>query len=227
MTSPTIIELKNIDPDDIGDVLQKAEKSFGFHFGDTELKDVKTFGELCDIITNKVQGDNSIDCTTQQAFYKLRDTIATTLHVNKSTLLTVDTRLRDLFPKKHRRQQIKAIESALGFQTKVLRPKHWIMTSLFLLLLASFVGLFFYWQTGLAGLTFSIAGFWLSDRLGNELDLTTVGELAEKFAREHYKQVRRNPATVNRTEIAKKVIELFMTDLDLEENVLTREATFE
>src|SRR5947207_1072660 len=102
MTRPTIIELKNIDPDDIGEELQKVEKSFGFHFSDTELKDVKTYGELCDIITNKVQGDNFIDCTTQQAFYKLRDAIVVTLHVNKS-VLAVDTRLKDLFPKKQRR----------------------------------------------------------------------------------------------------------------------------
>lgn len=57
MSLPDTIELKNIDPEDVGDVLRKVEKSFGFKFGDTELKDVKTFGELCDIITNKVRGD--------------------------------------------------------------------------------------------------------------------------------------------------------------------------
>jgi NRPS condensation-like uncharacterized protein len=51
MSSPSIIELKDIDPEDIADVLQKVEKSFGFQFGDIELKDVMTFGEFCDIIT--------------------------------------------------------------------------------------------------------------------------------------------------------------------------------
>ena len=35
-------ELSNVDPDDISDVLVKVEKSFGFKFGNTELKDVKT-----------------------------------------------------------------------------------------------------------------------------------------------------------------------------------------
>ena len=78
MTSLTTIELKNIDPEDVGDVLKKVEKSFGFKFGDTELKDVKTFGELCDIITYKVQGDSTNDCTTQQAFYKLKTAISVT-----------------------------------------------------------------------------------------------------------------------------------------------------
>jgi hypothetical protein len=225
MSSPITIQLKNIDPEDIGDVLQKVEKSFGFKFGETDLKDVKTFGEVCDIITNRVQDDNSSDCTTQQAFYKLRDAIAATQSINKS-ILTVDARLQDLFPKKQRWQQINAVESVLGFQTKILRPKHWITTFLALLLLASFVGLFFYWQAGMVGLAFSIAGFWFSERLGKELDLSTLGELAEKIAREHYKNVRRNPATINRNEVAEKVKELFIIDLDLEEKVLTRESTF-
>src|SRR5215470_10735125 len=52
------IELKNVDSGDIEDVLKKVEKSFDFQFGETELKNVKTFGELCDIITTKVQGVN-------------------------------------------------------------------------------------------------------------------------------------------------------------------------
>lgn len=225
MSSLTTIELKNIDPDDVGDVLQKVEKSFGFQFGETELKDVKTFGELCDIITNKVQGDSSNDCTTQQAFYKLREAITATLHIDKSSL-TIDTRLQDLFPRKHRREQIKVLESILGFQTKVLRPKHWVTTSLFILLLASIGGLFFYWQVGLAGLLLSIVTLRVSDKFGKEFDLTNVGELAQKLAREHYTYVRRNPAAVNRTEITENVKELFMKDLDLEENVLTREAMF-
>ena len=225
MNSPTTIELKNIDPEDIGDVLQKVAKSFSFQFGDSELKDVKTFGELCDITISKVEGDNCNDCTTQQAFDKVREAIAMKLNIEKSTL-TVDTRLQELFPEKDRLKQIKVVESVLGFQTKVLRPKHWITTLLVLLLLAFFIVLFLYWRVGLLGLMFSIAGLFISDRLSREFDIKTLGELAEKIAREHYKQVRRNPAKINRGEITKKIKELFMKDLGLEENALTRETTF-
>lgn len=103
MTDLDTYELCNIDPEDISDVLVKVEKSFGFKFGDTELKDTKTFGELCDIITSKVQGVNSNDCTTQQAFYKLRNAIADTLQIDK-TGITPDTDLQKLFPKNIRRQ---------------------------------------------------------------------------------------------------------------------------
>lgn len=86
MTDFETFELCNVDPDDISDVLIKIEKSFGFRFGDTELKDVKTFGELCDIITSKVPGENSSDCTTQQAFYKVRNAIADVLLLDKASL---------------------------------------------------------------------------------------------------------------------------------------------
>ena len=80
--SDSTFELKNVDSEDLEDVLVMIEKSFDFKFETAELKDVETFGHLCDIITNKVQGNNIDDCTTQQAFYKLRDAIASSLYVD-------------------------------------------------------------------------------------------------------------------------------------------------
>jgi hypothetical protein len=225
MTSPITIELKNIDPEDVGDVLQRIEKSFGFKFGDTELKDVKTFGELCDIITHKVQGDNSNDCTTQQAFYKLRTALTLTASAAK-VHVTIDTTLDQLFARKTRRQQVNSLDEQLGFKTNILRPKHWVTLIFVLVFFASLIGLYFLWQAGLAGIAVSILIYKLTYKFGKEMDVKTVGELSEKFAREHYRKVRRNSATINRNEVAKKVKELFMSDLDLEEEVLTREATF-
>ena len=223
--NPSItIDLKNIEGDVINDVLEKVEQSFGFKFGRYELKDVETFGELCDIIVDKVQGASATDCTTQQAFYKLRDAIVTTLSITKYSV-TTHTPLHELFPRTDRRQQIKSVEQILGLKMNALRPKHWITTVLFLSFLASLVALAIAWQMGLAGLAFSVAGLYVSGELGKELDLITVGELAEKIARENYKKVRRNPKTVNRTEVAEKVKELFLADPDVEE-YLTRQATF-
>lgn len=220
-----MIELKHIHSDDIGDILVRVEKSFGFTFGKTELKDVKTFGDLCDVITTKVQGDNSEDCTSQQAFYKVRNAISNTLHVDNSGIIP-DTELNQLFPRESRGQKIAATESFLGFKMNILRPRHWITGTLTFTLLASLVGLFFFWKIGLVVLIFSIAGLSLASKLGNELDLHTVGQLAEKISRDHYLKSRRNSSTVNRNEIAQKVKELFSTGLDLEETVLTRDATF-
>lgn len=218
-------ELKNIDPLDISDVLVKVENSFGIKFGETELMDAKTFGELCDIITNKVQGHNSNDCTTQQAFYKLRGAIADTLLIDKNNI-TPRTDLQKLLQKNIRRQSIKAIDSHLGFKSKVLRAKHSVTGTLAFIFILSLIGLYSDWQIGLMGLAFSIIAMITASRFGNELDLLTVGQLAEKISREHYLESRRISTTANKNEIAQKIKELFIADLGMEEAHLTRQATF-
>jgi hypothetical protein len=218
-------ELCNVDPDDISDVLVKVEKSFGFRFGDTELKYVKTFGELCDIITSKVPGENSSDCTTQQAFYKVRNAIADVLLLDKSSI-TPDGNLQNILPGNIRRQSIKAIDKELGFRTNVLRPKYSIIGALLVILLASLVGLFIFLQAGLIGLAFSIICLALATRFGNELDLMTVGQFADKISREHYLKSRRISTTANKKEIAQKVKDLFIADLGMEEHQLTRQSSF-
>lgn len=218
-------ELCNVDPDDISDVLVKVEKSFGFRFGDNELRDVKTFGELCDIITSKIPGENSSDCTTQQAFYKVRNAIAGVLALDKSSLMP-DTALQNILPRNIRRQSIKAIDKELGFKTNVLRPKHSITGTLIVILLASFVGLFVFWQAGLIGLVFSIICLPLATKFGNEFDLLTVGHFADKISREHYLKSRRISMTTNKKEIAQKVKDLFIAELGIEESQLKRQSSF-
>jgi hypothetical protein len=221
----TDYELKNIDPDDIGDLLVKVEKSFDIKFGDTELLHISKFGELCDHIANKIQLDNSDDCTSQQAFYKLRDTISSTLQIDKKTIAT-NFSLAELLPRQSRRSRTKKIEEQLGFKLNILRPPHWVSGTLVFMLLASLVGLFFNWQIGLLGLAFFTAGLWFANKIGNELDLQTVGQVAEKMTRENYLKSRRNPKTFNKKEIEKVLTDWFSNDLDLDKSELTREAKF-
>ena len=221
----TDYELKNIDPDDISDLLVKVEKSFDIKFGDTELMHISTFGELCDHIANKIQLDNSDDCTSQQAFYKLRDAISLTLQIDNKTIFT-NFSLADVLPRESRRSRTRKLEEQLGFKLNILRPPHWVIGTLIIILFASLVGLFFNWQIGLLGLTFSIAGLSLASKIGNELDLQTVGQVAEKMARENYLKSRRNPKTFNKNEIEKVLSDWFSYDLDLDKSKLTREAKF-
>ncbi len=221
----TDYELKNIDPDDISDLLVKVEKSFDIKFGDTELMHISTFGELCDHIANKIQLDNSDDCTSQQAFYKLRDTISSTLQIDSKTIST-DFSLADFLPRQERRSRIKKIEEKLGFKLHILRPPHWVTGTLIILFLASLVGLFFIWQIGLSGLTFSIVGLWFANKIANELDLQTVGQVAQKMTRENYLKSRRNQKTFNKNEIEKVLTEWFSNEFDLDKSKLTKEAKF-
>ena len=218
-------KVENIDSEDAGDLLVKIEKSFDIKFGDTELMHIKTLGELCDHIVNKIQLDNSDDCTTQQAFYKLRDAITSLFSIDNK-IITTDFPLNNFLPRQNRSERIRDIENYLDVRLKILRPPHWVTNTLLILLLVSIGGLFIKWQYGLLGLCISFGGLWLSNKIGNELDVQTVGQLAEKMTRENYLKSRRNPKTVNKNEIEKLLTEWFINDLGLDKSKLTREAKF-
>lgn len=221
----TDYELKSIDPDDIDDLLVKVESAFDIKFVGDELFHITTFGELCDLISNKIQLENINDCTSQQAFYKLRNAISSTLQVDKNKI-SPDTYLKYLLPRPTRRSQTKMLEQKLGFAVSILRPPHWLSGTLFIILLVSIVGLFFNWKFGLPGLAFSIAGLWLAYKIGNELDLKTVGQVAKKMTTENYLKSRRNPKTFNKSEIEEVLTEWFSNELGLDKSKLTREAKF-
>jgi len=222
----TDFELKNIDPEDIEDLLAKVETSFGIKFASNALVDVKSFGQLCSHIVKKIQLDHSNDCTSQQAFYKLRHAISTVCQIDQKTIAT-NSPLAILLPKQNRRSRIKKIEAHLGFSLNILRPPHGITGILLVICLASMVGFFFYWKIGLAGFTFSIIALWIANKTGNTLDLQTVGQVAEKMTRENYLKSRRNPKTFHKNEIEKVLADLFSNELNLNKRTLTREATFE
>ncbi|MBS1603079.1 MAG: hypothetical protein JST42_10465 [Bacteroidetes bacterium] len=223
MNAIDTIELRNIDPDDISDVLVKIEKSFGLNLETDSFKNARTFGDICDIISSMIELEHTDDCTTQQAFYKIRESIANIQLLDKKTI-TPNSDLEGLFPRKGRRHKILQIRKESGLSLKILEPKGWISVTLFFGLLASIVALFFNWRYGLLGLGAIIFGFQLAGRFGKEFSVKTVGEAATMAARENYIKSRRNPKTVNRQEIVKKIEEVFIHDFDLDPSVLTREA---
>ena len=218
-------KVENIDSEDAGDLLVKIEKSFDIKFGDIELMHIKTLGELCDHIVNKIQLDNSDDCTTQQAFYKLRNAITTLFYIDNK-IITTDFPLNKFLPRQKRSEKIRDLENCLDVHLNILRPPHWVTNTLLILLLVSIVGLFFKWQFGLLGLCVSFGGLWFSNKIGKELDVQTVGQLAEKMTRENYLKSRRNRKTINKNEIEKLLTEWFSNDLGLDKSKLTREAKF-
>lgn len=212
--------LKNVDPEDIDDLLVQVERSFNIKFADKELADVETFGELCDRITNKIELAHTDDCTTQQAFYKLRDAITSVLEMED---ISPETQLSTILPRESRIQKIKAIENKLGFKLHILEPKGFIILSLLAILLISFIILFIHWPTGLCGLIISIFGFRIANTTGRELAVQTVGQVAEKMQRENYVKSRRNPGTVNKKEIEKILTDWFSEEFELDKTQLRNE----
>lgn len=217
------IELRNIDPDDISDVLVKIEKSFGLTLKTDSFKNARTFGDICDIISSMIELEHADDCTTQQAFYKIRESITKVQFPGKNTI-TPNSDLEGLIPRKRRRHTILKIRKESGLSLRILEPKGWISVTLFFGLLTSIVGLFFSWRYGLLGLGAIIFGFQLASRFGKDFSVKTVGDAATMAARENYIKSRRNPKTVNQQEIVEKIKELFSHDLGIDPSVLTREA---
>jgi len=223
---PETFELVNIDPDDITFFIPEIEAYFRIHFYEEELLRVSTFGNLCDLIVNKLEEKETNDCTTQQAFYRIRKAIMEGQLYDQHKL-SPNTTLEELFPLKQRYQLIEKFESHLGFKVQLLEPgKGWPLFIGRFALLVSVVTLFCSILVGFAGIILSMAIIALAIMPGNKLAIKTVRELAEKIAMENYNQIRRTPSSVNQQAIIIKVKDLFRKQFGLEDYALTRDARF-
>ncbi len=122
MNAIDTLELRNIDPDDISDVLVKIEKSFGLTLKTDSFKKARTFGDICDVISSLVELEHADDCTTQQAFYKIRESITKVQFLGKNTI-TPNSDLEGLIPRKRRRHTILKIRKESGLSLKILESK--------------------------------------------------------------------------------------------------------
>lgn len=220
-----VVNLNTIDPEDIGDVLAKIECSFNIRFENEDLNHVKTFGALCDLVVGKVKQVQADSCTTQQAFYKLRNAINAKKDVDRCDLKPT-TKLCELFPRDNRIEVISDVEDEMGLHMNLLRPKQGVVLAFALSLLVFVTVSFVYSVIGYIGMVASITGLILAGKFGKELKVKTLGDLSEKIAREHYLKCRRDAQTVNRNEIIDKVRDLFADDLHLEPAALTKQARF-
>ena len=224
MTTLDDYKLDNIDPEDFGDTLLKLEKSFGTKFAYNSFKDAKTFGDLCNIIESQINLIDKNDCTTQQAFYKVRKAIGLTQNLDERNI-ELQTKLEDIFPRSNRRQNIKHFQQALGFSVDILSMKSWLVWTLAAGFVVSLITFFFSWQYAVASLAFFTLATWTARKFSKELDILTVKQLTEKISREHYSLARRQSGTMNRNEIVKTIQDVFIADQFIDREHLTKEAS--
>lgn len=208
--------------DAIEDLLIEVEDSFQIRFEDNELIYIETMGQLCDHIANKIQLEESEDCTSQQAFYKLTSAFSSVLQFDKG-IIKPGTQLAEILPRRGRKGRLKKVEAKLGFSLQILRPPVWVSVSLLIILLLSPLSFFYDSQTALLGLMASFGGFWLSAKLGREFTVQTVGQAAVKMKNKHYMKSRRNSVTVNKGEIEAVLSGLFSEGLGVEKEKIGRE----
>jgi hypothetical protein len=213
-----------IDPEELGDVLVMLEKSFDFKFKNNELAHVKTYGELCEAVLNKIGNTHVEGCTTQQSFYKLKDAILKVTD-NEEELIRPSAPLQLIFPKANRRKQIKALQNELGFKFKILGAGSFAVILFLIAFLTSIVFLFIKTSYGLYGIASSIIAFWIADRFRRNFipEATTLKSLARKLTAEHYNKVRRKEGTFNRAEVEQQIEYLFTEYLLVEKEELKKE----
>lgn len=219
------IELKNIDPLDIEDLLPKIERSFGIEFFEKELEHIVTFGEFCEYVENKIELKATNDCTSQQAFYKLRDALSEVLKKDKKEIYP-SLLIEKIIPKNNRKKIIKQLEGKIDFELNLLVVPEWLLTFLFLILFSSIITLFFFFKFGVFGIIFTFLCYWISAKFVLIYEFKTLGQIAEKMTRENYLKSRKNPKTFNRNEIRKVLTDIFSKELFIEKSELGNEAMF-
>jgi acyl carrier protein len=219
MASKTI----KVEAEDIEAVLIKIEHSFNIKFEKDEFENAKTFGDFNALILSKINVENTDDCTSQQAFYKLR----TAILAEKKIDIKPDTQLADIFPRTTRKHDIKALEAQLDMKLDILTPKTLIIRLLTLLVIVSIIGLFIRPNLGITGIIFSIISFELAYKLGIEFPINSVGELSNRMVKMHYNQSRRNTSTGNLEEITAQIVTIFEESLGLDKNELSSNTTFD
>ena len=224
MTTLNDYKLDNIDPEDFGDTLLKLEKSFGAKFADNSFKDAKTFGDICNIIESQINLTDKDDCTTQQAFYKVRKAVGLTQNYDERNI-EPQTKLEDIFPRSNRRQKVKEFQKSLGVSVDMLSMKTWLGLTLAAGFAISLIAFFFIWQYAVAGLTFFTLFTWVASKFSKELDILTVGQLTERISREHYSFARRQNETINRNEIVKTIQDVFIADHFIDREHLRKDAS--
>ena len=216
-------QLNDCDSEDIDDILKQVEKSFSIRFGEYELQHIATFGELCDIIVSKIRLRNSHDCTSQQAFYKLRQAL---LAVVPDHVIAPGTELAVLLPYGKRKKKWRLVERQLGFKLAVVGISPTIGTVLFFAFLTSLAAFCISAEVAGIGLSVSTLAAVIASETSNTLQVATVRECVEMTTRQNYLQSRRNSETFNRNEIARLVKELFIKGLSIPAASLKPEAPF-
>jgi len=119
-----------------------------------------------------------------EVFYKIRSAIAATQAVDKKSI-TPESKLELFFPRKGRRQRIKAFQEALGIKIDLLELNDSFEWAIIISTVATCILFFINWKEASVCLVFTALLGWLANRSGKRLKCQSVKELTEKIVREH------------------------------------------
>ena len=211
--------LDNYELENIEDCIPTIEEMYNFKLEEGETEKLKNFDEFCDVIISKIKIENIESCTTQQAFYKLRNSLIEE-KISEKEKIKLESKLFELFPRKNRIELVRKVEKNIGFKLNILKPPKFIFYSLVILSIISFVLLFINLKFGIWGIGFSIFGFYLCSWFGKEISIENLKELVEKITSENYLKVRRQSSTVNKSELKNILTDWFAENSGIEKQKL-------
>jgi hypothetical protein len=213
-----------LDKEDLEDLVIIVEQTFSISFKNDDLNSVTTYGDLCQLIFNKIELQNLNDSVSLQCFQNLKKAIVSITSIDESSIKP-NVPLEQIFPKTKRRRQIKRLKNSLGFEFNLLTPKGFIVISLLALMLTSFILMFPFRTIGFIGLISSFGGLLIASRLGNEFNVNTISDLSEKIAAEHYTNARRWRNSFNKTELEKQIENLITNHLGVEKKQFRKQSS--
>lgn len=208
----------SIERDDFEDILIRTENSFGITFSEDDFYTGMTFGDFCQCIESKMSGENTGECTSQQAFYKVRDALLT-LNISDKENIKPTTPIADALGK-NRKQSAKYLKSHLGIKLDLFEIPGYIGIPFGIVCIVSFVAMFFKGEFGW-GFGISIAILYVASKLTTNLRYKTIAELVNHLIIYNYKDVRRKKDSYNKNEIEILIKRLFMDICAFEEDELS------
>lgn len=213
------MKLNQHEYENLFDCIDTIEQDYSIHFEESEFETISNFDELIDLTLSKINLTDTSNCTKQQAFYKLRKAIADQKKLNPKDIHP-KTEILDLLTSKKIRSEITLLEQKLGFSLHLLEPSDVIIGMLAISTFFSLILLFIHVEMGIILLLLSLISIKLTYLLNRKSNVKTVGELAERITNLHYLKVRKDPGTINKSELRKVFWNLFSDYIGLDQKQL-------
>lgn len=198
--------------------LSNFEKNYKVKFGEEEFEKIESFEDFIERIIAKFDFAEMQDCTYQQAFYKLRKAIK---EVDPNIVeITLDTKLKDIFPLNNRKPKIADLSEKLGIRLKILTANSYEFFSLLIMVLFSIGYLFYNFFLGLFLLSLFVGMIQIALDKGNAFAMETIRDLVNHLVQQHYFECRKDSNTINKKEFKNVILDYFAEEMCLDKEQL-------
>jgi len=205
--------LSNCDGLEVDDIMIMIEKSFDIKFVEEETLKIKTYGDLENYIFDKIKGEPANDCTSQQAFYQLRKILSEEFNIPFENI-RLDTKLKDIFPDKNRKENVLKLEQSLKIKNELLTLNGIQFLMLACIFISAFILIFI---NSFYGISLFVIGIIISEMTkSNTFAHKDIRELSNFLKSENYINSRRNSETYNPKEVREIIKEYFSEYLGIE-----------